>query len=112
MSEQEVDYIVSILQKGRLPLELNKEPISEEIISPTLGAVTIEKGERAVFISLVAIVVFMLVYYRFAGLVACLALGFNLLLVLAVMVLIRAAFTLPGLAGLGVTVGLCGGGHR
>src|SRR3970040_2745474 len=49
---------------------------------------------------------FMLVYYRFAGFVACIALGFNLLLVLAVMVLIKAAFTLPGLAGLVLTIGM------
>ena len=49
---------------------------------------------------------FMLVYYRFAGVVACLALGFNLLLVLALMVLIKAAFTLPGLAGLVLTIGM------
>ena len=48
----------------------------------------------------------MIVYYRFAGFVACMALAFNLLLVLALMVLIKAAFTLPGLAGLVLTIGM------
>jgi SecD/SecF fusion protein len=48
----------------------------------------------------------MIVYYRFAGIVACIALTFNLLLVLALMVLIKAAFTLPGLAGLVLTIGM------
>ena len=48
----------------------------------------------------------MIVYYRFAGVVACIALAFNLLLVLALMVLIKAAFTLPGLAGLVLTIGM------
>jgi SecD/SecF fusion protein len=106
MKEQEVDYVVSILQEGKLPLELAKEPISEQIISPTLGATTVESGERAILVSFAAIIVFMLVYYHFAGVVACLALTFNLLLVVAVMVLIKAAFTLPGLAGLVLTIGM------
>jgi SecD/SecF fusion protein len=106
MGDEEVDYVVSILKEGRLPLELEKQPISEEIISPTLGAVTIESGKRAIMISGLAIFAFMLIYYRFAGLVACLALAFNILLVVAVMVLIRAAFTLPGLAGLVLTMGM------
>ena len=106
MGEEEVDYIVSILNAGSLPAALNKEPISEEIISPTLGAVTIEKGKMAIGASLVAVMLFMLVYYRFAGIVACLVLTLNLLLVLAIMVLIDAAFTLPGLAGLVLTVGM------
>ncbi len=106
MSEDEVDYVVSILQEGKLPLELEKEPISEEVISPTLGATTIESGKQAIAISGIAIFVFMLFYYRFAGVIACLALAFNLLLVVALMVLIKAAFTLPGLAGLVLTMGM------
>ncbi len=106
MTEKEVEHIVEILNAGSLPAALNKTPISEEIISPTLGKVTVEKGKTAIVVSTVAVVLFMLVYYRFAGIVACLALTFNLLLVLALMVLIEAAFTLPGLAGLVLTIGM------
>ena len=106
MSEKEVDNVVSILREGKLPIQLSKEPISEEIISPTLGKVTIEKGKQAIFWSFVATIVFMLVYYRFAGFVACLALVFNLLLVVALMILIQASLTLPGLAGLVLTIGM------
>lgn len=106
MHEEEVDFIISILNAGRLPATLNKTPISEETISPTLGAVTVEKGKYAIACSLAAVVLFMLVYYRLAGVVACLVLTLNLLLVLAVMVLINAAFTLPGLAGLVLTIGM------
>jgi SecD/SecF fusion protein len=106
MTEKEVDNIVSVLREGKLPIQLSKEPISEEIISPTLGKVTIEKGKQAIFWSFVATIVFMLVYYRFAGLVACLALLFNLLLVVALMILIQASLTLPGLAGLVLTIGM------
>jgi SecD/SecF fusion protein len=106
MTLDEVEHVVSILKEGSLPLKLNKDPISEEIISPTLGAQTIESGKQAILWSLVAIFAFMLVYYRYAGFVACLALAFNLLLVLALMVMINAAFTLPGLAGLVLTLGM------
>ena len=106
MTETEVEHIIEILNAGSLPAALNKTPISEEIISPTLGAETIEKGKMAILGSLVAVVLFMIVYYRFAGVVACIALAFNLLLVLALMVLIKAAFTLPGLAGLVLTIGM------
>ena len=48
MSEQEVEHIIEILNAGSLPAALNKKPISEEIISPTLGAETIEKGKVAI----------------------------------------------------------------
>lgn len=106
MSEAEVDHVITILDAGALSVALNDEPISQSTISPTLGGQTIEQGTRAIVISLIAVVLFMLFYYRFAGIVACLALTFNLLLVLALMVLIKAAFTLPGLAGLVLTIGM------
>jgi SecD/SecF fusion protein len=82
MTEDEVDFIVGILDAGRLPAALNKTPVSESIISPTLGAITVQKGQTAIAVSLAAVMLFMLFYYRFAGVVACLALTFNLLLVL------------------------------
>jgi SecD/SecF fusion protein len=106
MTEREVEHIIEVLNAGSLPAALNKTPISQESISPTLGAETVESGAVAIVVSFVAVMLFMLVYYRFAGVVACLALGFNLLLVLALMVLIKAAFTLPGLAGLVLTIGM------
>ncbi len=106
MTEEEVDYIVDILNAGSLPAALNETPLSEETVSPTLGAATVEKATYAISVSLVAVLVFMALYYRFAGLVACLALAANLLLVLGLMVMMGAAFTLPGLAGLVLTVGM------
>ncbi|MEQ8846186.1 protein translocase subunit SecD [Botrimarina sp.] len=104
--EQEVDNLVGILNAGSLPAALVKTPISEEQVSPTLGAETIQRGTFAIGVSLAAVLLFILVYYRFAGLVACLALAATLLLVLAAMVVMQAAFTLPGLAGLVLTVGM------
>jgi SecD/SecF fusion protein len=105
-AEKEVDYIVGILNAGSLPAALNKTPISEETISPTLGATTIESGKIAVIGSLIGILIMMIYLYRFAGVVACLALMGTLLLTLAAMVLMQAAFTLPGIAGIVLTIGM------
>ncbi|TWU23812.1 protein translocase subunit SecD [Bythopirellula polymerisocia] len=105
-NKDEVDFVVDILNSGSLPASLNKDPISREIISPTIGVETVRMGRTAILASLIIVMLFMLLYYRFAGFVACLALGANLLLILGVMVLLHAAFTLPGLAGLVLTVGM------
>jgi SecD/SecF fusion protein len=106
-TQEEVDFLVGILQAGSLPAALNKVPISENQIGAVLGEDTIEKGQRAIVISLGIVLVFILIWYRFAGIVACLALAANLLLILALMKFpLRAPLTLPGLAGLVLTVGM------
>ena len=106
MSDKEVETTVEVLNAGSLPAALNKLPISEDIISPTLGGVTVQKGKEAITASLIAVIIFMVIYYRFAGVVASIGLALNLIMVLAVMILIKGAFTLPGLAGLALTVGM------
>ncbi|MBC8350943.1 MAG: protein translocase subunit SecD [Planctomycetes bacterium] len=103
---EEVDFMVNILEAGSLPVVLNPKPISENQINPLLGKETIQQGKMAMGISLALVLVFILFYYRFSGIVACLALLLNLLFILAMMILIKAAFTLPGLAGLVLTVGM------
>jgi SecD/SecF fusion protein len=103
---EEVQSLVRVLRAGKLPAVLQPEPISENDISPLLGVDTIEKGTWAIGASLITVLVFMLIYYHFAGFVACLALCFNLLMIVALMIFINAAFTLPGLAGLVLTVGM------
>jgi SecD/SecF fusion protein len=105
-TKTEVERLVRILRAGKLPAVLQPEPISENNISPLLGMDTIEKGTWAIGASLIGVLVFMLIYYRFSGTVACFALAFNLLFILGLMILIKAAFTLPGLAGLVLTVGM------
>lgn len=105
-TREEVDFNVSILQAGSMPAQMAKDPLSEETMSAQLGEDMIKQGSRAVVLSVVLVLVFMLIYYHFAGLVACLALMVNLILILAVMISVRAAFTLPGLAGLVLTIGM------
>ncbi len=105
-TKEEVQDLVNVLNAGSLPTALTEEPISRLLTGPTLGRDTIEKGSTAIMVSMVLVLLFMLVYYRFAGVVACGALLINLVLILAIMITIKAAFTLPGLAGLVLTVGM------
>ena len=102
----EVEQLVQILKAGQLPAALTKQPIAENQIDATLGADTITKGVWTIGGSLLLVLVFILVYYMFAGVVACFALVMNLAMILATMVLINQPLTLPGLAGLVLTVGM------
>jgi len=102
----EVEYIVQILKAGQLPAALTKQPIAENQVGATLGADTVRKGVWAIGASMILVLIFILIYYRFAGIVACFALVANLALILATMVLINQPLTLPGLAGLVLTVGM------
>ncbi len=105
-TQDDISFLVGILNAGSLPATLNPLPISEQTISPTLGEDTIQQGVQSMLIASLLVLAFMLIYYRFAGLVACAVLLLNLLLVVALMITVKAAFTLPGLAGLALTVGM------
>ncbi|WP_158545496.1 protein translocase subunit SecD [Bremerella cremea] len=104
-TQQEASDLAQVLRAGKLPVVLRKEPISEQTISATLGDDTVRKGAVAITISLIAVLVFMVIYYRVAGLIACFALLFNLVLIMAVLIPF-ADLTLPGIAGLVLTVGM------
>lgn len=101
-----VNRLVTILRSGALTAELRDKPVSENTIGPTLGKDTIEKGTRSVALAFLCVLIFMVIYYRFAGLVACIALLANLLLTVGFMVAVNAAFTLPGLAGIVLMLGM------
>lgn len=105
-TQEEVTGLVNILKAGQLPAALTKQPIAENQIDATLGADTIRKGIIAIGASLALVLLFIMVYYRFAGVVACIALVLNLAMILATMVFINQPLTLPGLAGLVLTVGM------
>ncbi len=104
--QADVDFLVGVLNAGSLPAALYSEPISEQKISPQLGADTIRSGARAMLLASIVVLTFMLMYYRFPGAVADLAVLLNIVLVLALMISIKAAFTLAGLAGLVLSVGM------
>jgi SecD/SecF fusion protein len=103
---EEVNYLVEILRAGSLPASLDPTPELEEKIGPTLGQDTIQKGLRAITVSLVVVPIVMVLVYNFAGLVAVFAMFLNMLLLVASMALTDSSFTLPGLAGLALTIGM------
>ena len=103
---REINELVNVLNAGALEVPLVSEPISELTISPTLGLDVQKKGMTAVLVSSLLVFVFMLIYYHFAGLVADLCLTLNLILLFGIMAVIDSAFTLPGLAGIALTIGI------
>ena len=106
-SRTDVDKIVGILRAGKLPGTLTKEPESENKMGATLGAATIDAGTTAIIISFVAVLIFIILYYCcIPGAIAAFALVFNVVLIVALMAMIGASFTLPGIAGLVLTVGM------
>jgi SecD/SecF fusion protein len=102
----DIDTLVRILRAGALPATLKPQPVSENTVGATLGDDTIKAGTYSIIFAFLAVIVFMVIYYRLSGLVACIALLSNLLLTVAFMVIVKATFTLPGLAGLVLTLGM------
>ena len=100
----EAKDLAIILRAGALPAPVNI--IEERIVGPSLGADSISQATQAVLIGLVSVLIFMLAYYKLAGTVADFALIWNILLVLAVLASLQATLTLPGIAGLILTVGM------
>ncbi|MFA5784974.1 MAG: protein translocase subunit SecD, partial [Phycisphaerae bacterium] len=105
-SEEKVADMVDKLNAGSLPAMLIEQPVAEKSIGPSLGAENRDQGIKAGIIGLAVVMVIMLVYYLKAGAIADIALVFNMLVILATMVVMRATFTLPGIAGLILTIGM------
>jgi SecD/SecF fusion protein len=105
-SPQEISFLVNTLEAGSLPARLKEPPLSERSVGSTLGQSNLERGFRSVVYGLIAVAAFMLIYYLGAGIIANIALMLNLILVLAFMATLEATFTLPGIAGLILTVGM------
>ena len=100
----EAKDIAIVLRAGALPAPV--DIIEERVIGPSLGADSVRSGTLSVIIGLGLVLIFMLIYYRFSGLIADFALIWNILLVLAVLASLQATLTLPGIAGLILTVGM------
>jgi preprotein translocase subunit SecD len=104
MTAMEATDTSLLLRAGSLaaPMEI----IEELTIGPTLGAENISKGFNSVTWGFLAIVVFMCLYYMIFGLFSCLALGLNLLLLVAVLSMMQATLTLPGIAAMALALGM------
>ena len=104
MNEQQTKDLSMILRSGALPAGVKY--LEERTVGPSLGADSIRAGVRAAIIGMVAVLVFMLVYYRGAGINADVALILNLIILLGFMGYFGAVLTLPGIAGVILTVGM------
>ncbi len=104
MSDQQSKDLSMILRSGALPAGIHY--LDEETVGPSLGADSIRAGVRASIVGMVAVLIFMLIYYRGAGINADVALILNLVILLGFMGYFGAVLTLPGIAGVILTVGM------
>jgi preprotein translocase subunit SecD len=102
-SEEATDLAI-VLRAGALPAPV--QILEERTVGPSLGADSIRKGIVSSAAAAIAVVIFMLIYYRLSGLVADVALALNLLILLAAMAGFHATLTLPGIAGVVLTIGM------
>jgi preprotein translocase subunit SecD len=103
-SSKEAHDLALLLRSGALaaPIEI----IEERTIGPSLGQDNIDKGFQSVVIGLALVLVFMALYYRVFGLIANAALVFNIVMIVALLSILQATLTLPGIAGIVLTVGM------
>ncbi len=100
----EAKYLSNILNAGAFPVGVK---VGEaRAVGPTLGQESIDNGIKAALIGLLGVLVFMVIYYRLSGFVAIVALVFNMIIILSALAGFGAALTLPGIAGLVLTIGM------
>ncbi|MEY2866598.1 MAG: hypothetical protein RIQ43_624 [Pseudomonadota bacterium] len=104
LDPQEADRLSKQLKSGALAAPMDFA--QERVIGPSLGAENVERGVNAVMYSFVFVLIFFVLYYKMFGVITNLALVLNLLLVVAVMSMFGATLTLPGFAGIALTVGM------
>ncbi len=100
----EAKFIATALRAGALPAAL--EPLEQQTVGPSLGSASIQRAKFASIIASLAVFIWMLLYYRGAGLIADLSLIFNLFLTFAVLTAMGATLDLAGIAGLALTIGM------
>ncbi len=103
-SLREAKDLAIVLRAGALPARLDF--LEQRIVGPSLGQDSIHKGAMAAVYGSLAVFLFMLVYYRVSGMIAVFSLVLNVLFVLAALVALEATLTLPGIAGIALTVGI------
>jgi preprotein translocase subunit SecD len=104
LTPMEAADLALLLRAGALAAPVY--PIDERTIGPSLGQDNIDRGFNAIRIGFLAVIVFMAIYYRFFGIVADIALLSNLVFIVAMLSILGASLTLPGIAGIVLTVGM------
>lgn len=100
----EAKDLASVLKAGKLPVTV--DIVEEETVGPTLGAASIKNGLTSLIAGLVLVLIFMIVYYNKGGVVANIALVANLFFIVGILASFHAALTLPGMAGIVLTIGM------
>jgi protein-export membrane protein SecD len=102
--DAEAGDLAIVLRAGALPAPV--KIVERRAVGPSLGRDSIESGKKAALVGFVLVIVFMLIYYRLSGLLASVAMTLAMFLILAVMASLRATLTMPGIAGLILTIGM------
>ncbi len=103
-SDEECKNIADALMSGSFPFQIRVDAVFDT--DPKLGASNVANGIWVGAISLVMVAIFMIIYYRLAGVLAVVALGLNMVLILGAMAAFNATLTLPGIAGIVLTIGM------
>ena len=103
-SVEEAEDIAIVLRAGALPVPVTI--IDQKIVGPSLGADSVRQGTSSILIGLVLVILFIIFYYRMSGFIASFSLIWTLILLLGILALLQATLTLPGIAGLILTVGM------
>ena len=101
---EEAKDLAIVLRAGALPAPV--KVVQNITIGPTLGQDSIRQGVRATILGALLVVIFMIIYYRWSGVIACVALFLNLLYLLGAFSALKATMTLPGIAGIALTIGM------
>lgn len=101
---QRAEDLALVLRSGALPASITY--LEERTVGPSLGQDSIRRGVRAALLGLVLVMIFMVFYYRISGINAVVALTFNMIIIFGVMAYFKATLTLPGVAGIILTIGM------
>jgi preprotein translocase subunit SecD len=105
----EAKDLALVLRSGALPVPVDVE--QEQTVGPSLGRDSIEKGKLSMIVGGVAVVLFMIIFYRLQGVIANIALAFNMLFIMGFLSSFGVTLTLPGIAGLVLTIGMAVDGN-
>lgn len=103
-TSEEANYLSNILNAGAFPVGVQVG--EERAVAPTLGQESIDNGIKAAIIGMAFVLFFMILYYRLSGIIAIIALVFNMIIIISALAGFGAALTLPGIAGLVLTIGM------
>lgn len=96
--------LVIVLRHGALPAPIEKQ--FETVVGPSLGQDSIDSSVRALMMASLLVIIFMMIYYRASGIISVVALSLNVVLILAALAMFGATLTLPGIAGIILTIGM------